>query len=338
MTIKEIAKLAGVSPSTVSRVLNINDSSAASIKTRERIWEIVRENNYIPNVNARNLKTPQVVSTKSKTLACIFARTTNIKDEPFFSKIANSAEIEALKMGYLVKYYFTSVELSSATIEKLLTDVNVDGIIILGKFNKNLISTIRKHCKNIVYAAINTADFDLDQVVCDGRKAAITAVEYLHKMGHRRIGFVGDANDDIRFKGYADALRLLGLPVNFKDVVNCRLTSEAAQQTMLRHIDENTLPSAFFCCNDVTAIGVIRALKERKIAIPNDISIISIDDIELAGQITPALTTIGIPKQEIGKMAARTLISRIENRHRLHMKIELPFQLVKRDSVKKVVQ
>lgn len=337
MTLKEIAKEAGVSVSTVSRVLNMKYSNAASKETQERIWEIVRKNDYIPNVHARCLKmgTERELQEEPRSILCIYARSSTPTENPFFSEIARSIEYEAYKNNCFVNYSFLGYDLSNPHITKQITDINADGVVIIGRFDEKQLGFFLKNYKNIVYTGLNKIDTKYDQVICDGYEAACVAIDYLHSLGHRKIAYIGEEKNETRFLGYRDSLSRLNLAYKPDNIANIMQSSDGGYMGAKELAGKSRDFSAVFCANDVTAIGALRAFKELGVKVPEDISIISVDDIEMSQYTSPMLTTVHIPTDELGKIATKTLLDRIINGSHLPLKIMLPFYIVKRESCDK---
>lgn len=338
MTLKEIAQLAGVSVSTVSRVINQNNTKVASKEVQDRIWKIVRESNYVPNTTARNLKlgTSQYgMEAPSKTIGCIFARSMTDMNDPFFSQIARSIEQEAFRQGYLMKYSFTSYDINDANVYRLITGDQVNGIAILGRFDQNLLKFIKNHYKHVVYTGLNKVDHSFDQIICDGYQASMAAINHLLKLGHTQIGYVGEKNKEVRYQGYCDAMTASSLQVTREHIIVTSLSSEGGYKAVKEYLKKPLAVTALFCANDLTAIGAMKAIKEMGYRVPEDISIISIDDIDTAQYVSPMLTTVHVPMEELGKMTAKILIDRIENGKTLPLKIELPFYIANRESCKR---
>jgi len=339
MTLKEIAEMAGVSISTVSRVINQNNTKVASKEVQDRIWKIVRDSNYVPNASARSLKLGNAnyqTEIPMKTIGCIFARSMTDKNDPFFSQIARAIEQEAFRQGYLMKYSFSAYDINDSNIFHLITNNQVNGLAILGRFDQTLLKFIKQHYKHVVYTGLNKVDTGFDQIICDGYQATITAVHYLHKLGHTQIGYVGEKNKEVRYQGYYDAMSALNLPIKREHIVSTVLSSEGGYKGMEEFFKRDTSVTALFCANDLTAIGVMKAIKEHGYRIPEDISIISIDDIDTAQYVSPMLTTVHVPMEELGKMTAKILIDRIENGKSLPVIIELPFYIANRESCKAI--
>lgn len=338
MTLKDIAKEAGVSISTVSRVINHGGNKAASKEVQERIWALARKYNYVPNAAARKLKTGDnaAAPSTSRQLACIFARVSDPASDQFFSSLAGSVEREAFRQNYILKHSFTSFDLNKPETYRLLSDSNVAGAVVLGRCDKPMIKFLRKNFNYVVYCGLNPFEANYDQIICSGYEAGKYVTEYLIGLKHKNIAYIGETQNESRYYGYLDALSEHGIALDRDYIAEALLTKEdgyrAAQKLILRQTDI----TAVFCCNDNTAIGVLRAFKEAGISIPGEISVISIDDIDMAQYVTPMLTTLHIPTDEMGRHAAKMLIDRINGGHTLPIKIDLPFHLTRRESVREL--
>lgn len=334
MTLKDIARLAGVSVSTVSRVINQTQPCPAGPEVRERIWTIVRETGYQPNESARNLKLGLSGNLPDqKSLACIFARGRQGAADPFFSQIAQALEAEAYRHRYRLKYSFSAAEISAPELFAQMREDAVDGIVILGRFHRKLLKEFSEYKKPMLYVGLNIMDPKTEQIVCSGHEAARLAVSHLHRLGHRTIGYIGETAREVRYRGYLDALSSHGLPFIQDYVISVEQSAEGGYRAAGRLQESgHPLPDALFCANDLTAIGAIRSLKEEGIRVPEDISVASIDDIDMAQYMSPMLTTVHIPLSEMGRQAARTIIDRIEGGHTLPVKTELPMYLCRRES------
>nr|WP_143161630.1 substrate-binding domain-containing protein [Bittarella massiliensis (ex Durand et al. 2017)] len=185
----------------------------------------------------------------------------------------------------------------------------------------------QRHCGG---AGLRRADFD--QVICDGYKAAIQVLEHLYRQGHRRIGYLGEVKNEVRFDAYMDFMLERELPFSEEYIYESALTMENGYFGIKRMFASPRLPTAVFCANDISAIGAVKAIREFGLHIPRDISIISIDNIAMSQFTTPSLTTVDVPKNELGKVAVKLLLDRIEKGHTLPLKVELPCKLIVRES------
>lgn len=331
MTLKEIAALAGVSPSTVSRVINHPGTKAASREVENKIWQIIRENGYIPDASARNLKLHKTQKNASaKAIGCILARTHTT--DPFFSKVTRGLERESLRNGYNVKYIFSYQDIQKPDIQQAIQQTRVEGVALLGRPDSKMRSFLKTNYKKIIYTGLNNIDSEFDQITCDAYLASKTAVSYLAELGHSHIAYLGERKNEIRYRGYWDALSQLALPLNREHIIDTPLSTEGGYRAAVRLLSSGSNITALFCANDLTAIGAMKAAGELGRRIPEELSVIGIDDIETCQYTTPMLTTIHIPMEELGIMTAKILIDRIETGKRIPMRVELPFRLIKRGS------
>lgn len=337
MTLKDIAQEVGVSISTVSRVLNGNSPQAASKIVQEKIWEAARKGGYVPNASAQALKNNgRVKQLPTKAIACLYGRITESKNDAFFSALTRSIEQEALKEGYILKYSFSAFDVHNPNTHQLIASNEVDGVVILGRCDEKLNAFVNKHFKKIIYTGLNAVEASYDQVICDGYQIAYDAVKYLAELGHEHIGYIGEIRNEVRYKGYSEALTKLRLPILQERTANVAISSEGGYEGAKRILNRTKKVTALFCMNDITAIGAIKAVQESGLKVPQDISVISIDDIEIAQYISPMLTTYHIPIEEMGKMTIKILIDRIKGGHKLPLKLSLPYTLAKRESCKKI--
>lgn len=337
MTLKDIADRLGISVSTVSRVVNQNDPKAASPQVQQKIWQVVRETGYIPNKAARSLKMgrQEESGAEAKAIACIFARSQDTVSDPFFTQLARSVEQEAFKNNYFVKHSFSALDMGVERMYRHIAQLQVEGVIILGRYSEDLMMFLSKHYRNVVYTGLNPIEAPFDQVICDGFEAATAAMEYLVRLGHTKIAYIGEKNQEIRYRAYRQCLKDHGLTPPQGGTVDMTQAFEGGYKGALKLLQQKADMTAVFCANDVTAIGAMKGFQESGLRIPEDLSLISIDDIDTAKYVSPMLTTIHIPLEELGRVAAQTLIRRIQKLHKLPMKISLPFYIAKRESCRK---
>ena len=191
---------------------------------------------------------------------------------------------------------------------------------------------MKNHFRKVIYTGLNPLDADYDQVICDGNAIASDAVSHLITLGHTRIGYIGETKNEIRYDAYCDTLKKHHLSYDKNVVTNVPISSEGGYQGAKRILERSSDVTAFFCMNDITAIGAIRAITEAGYQIPSDIVVISMDDIDIAQYVSPMLTTMHIPIEEMGKMTAKILIDRINNGHTLPLKMSLPYYMARRES------
>lgn len=335
-TLKDIAKLTQVSISTVSRVVNGGESTAASPEVQDKIWDAVKKMDYIPNSAAQELKKETDYKKEKKSFACIFTRLGDVKSDPFFNEIARSIETESLKLGYLMKYSLSIHSEPESKLTTFLSDNQFDGLIIVGKTNKKQVELIKKYTKNVVYVSLNKLDLEIDQVICDGYEGAMKALHYLTDGRLADLYYLGETINEVRHDAFRDFMILNGHRDDYrKYIIETRFSLEDSYNNFKRKLEKGIIPKKLFCGNDITALGAIKAIKEKGLAIPEDIEVIGIDNIEMAQFSTPMLTTINVPTEQLGIVAARFLVDKIENGNlKSSVTISIPSALVVRETTK----
>ena len=333
MTLREIAAEAGVSISTVSRVINQSTNSPVSREVQDRIWEIAKRTNYIPRHSKKNTVEPDSSSTEPfRSIACLFARVPDGASDYFFSTLAKNIEQEAFRHNYILKYTFSAFDIDDPFTLQLIASNDIDGIAVLGRCDKELLKFLKKHFQYVVYSGLNNLDAKYDQIICDGTQISYDVVTRLIEQGHRKIAYIGETQNENRYVGYCSALTDADISVSPKYVSNIVHSTEEGYKGVCHLLKSGCDATAFFCADDITAIGAMKAIKEYGLRIPEDVSVASIDDIDTAQYLTPSLTTAHIPLDEMGKMAAKILIDRIEDGHEKHLKILFPYDIIERKS------
>lgn len=334
MTLKEIAAEAGVSISTVSRVIHKSAKSSASKEVQERIWEIVKRTNYIPENSSKSPGESTVPSSAEPlhSIACLFARVPDGESDYFFATLARNIEREAFRHNYVLKYTFSAFDIDDPVTLQMIATNEVDGIAVLGRCGKPLLKFLKQHFQYVVYTGLNNPDAKYDQIICDGEQISYDVVTYLLNQGHKKIAYIGETVNENRYLGYCAALSNAGIPVEEKYIADITQSTEEGYKGACRLLDSHCDATAFFCADDLTAIGAMRAIQEHGLNIPRDVSLASIDDIDMAQYLTPMLTTVHIPLEEMGRMAAKILIDRIEGGHEKHIKVLFPYEIIERQS------
>lgn len=198
-------------------------------------------------------------------------------------------------------------------------------------------SEIHKHLcilTHVVAVNRNQLGQQLDEVFCDGRKIAFDAVSYLISQGHEDIGYVGSCDHEARYRGYIEALEANRLEAVAEYVYNVKPTEAEGFRIGQQIMESEFPPSAVYCANDIIAVGMLKALAKNRRQYQS-LSIISSDNIELASQISPMLTTVALPKEEMGRFAVLLLLDRIDGKHQSEVVMELKGKLLIRESVRK---
>ncbi len=341
--LKDIARKAGVSVSTVSRVINNDAAKPASQETAEKVWKIVHEMQYVPNQTARMLIHRAKDGSEEldhRSIGCILASYDDLFVDPFFSEVIAGVYQEIIAQGYAMEYTFpisSKRSLQDAAFFNSIVTRSVSGAILLGRMSQDMLDMLRTHIPHLVYCGLNYIDCDISQVLCDAVQGIALAVDHLVKLGHTRIGFIGETNRDHalinehRFVAFRQAIAKHGLPIEECHVVESALSLNGGYESMSKALAQSKHASAYFCVNDITAIGVMRAIHEKGLKVPQDISLVGFDDIELCGYISPKLSTIHTHKKAMGTMSVRMLIDQIQN-NTIPVRTYMPFQLIDRES------
>ena len=206
-----------------------------------------------------------------------------------------------------------------------------DGLIIIGKCNETALKELNQKYKSVVSINRNSTNYEVDEVTCDGKKIAAMAVEHLIELGHRNIGYLGECHNEARYNGYLETLRKYKINPKSDYVIETKQTEAEGFEVMKRLLQSGDCPTGIYCANDIMAIGMLKCLNKfkNKYYMP---SIISSDDIEQAQYTTPMLTTVKLPKEEMGKFAMLLLLDRMKGGHKGVVRVELEGKLMIRES------
>lgn len=347
MSIKKIAEKAGVSPATVSRVLNNPNYKCSVPGLRDKIWKTAIEMNYVPNEAARNLK-KGVSAKQEKTwyINILMTRTDSSTTDPFFAELLRVIESEIHdKNCILSKVWYMSVfsddrkcrrENLDRLIDGMYDEVEGkrDGLIIIGRCNKEALKKLNKKYKSVVSVNRNSTNYEVDEVLCDGKIAA-AAVEYLISLGHKNIGYIGQCHSEDRYNGYLETLKKYDLDVIPEYVIETKQTEAEGYEAMEKFFQSDDMPTGIYCANDISAIGMLKCLNKfrNRYYMP---SIISSDDIQEAQFTRPMLTTVSLPKEDMGKFALYLLLDRLKGGHSGIVRMELEGRLMIRNSCSSV--
>jgi LacI family transcriptional regulator, repressor for deo operon, udp, cdd, tsx, nupC, and nupG len=324
--IVDVARMANVSTATVSRVLSNNMNVSST--TRAKVLKAINLLEYRPNRLASNLR-----KMSSKTVMAVVPDITN----PFFSSVLQGFKDVALDNGYHVLLGDTG---NSSEQERdfinLVKERVIDGLILAtARLSKEEVLTASQEIP-VVLACEYIDGFDIPTVSIDNVSAAREAVEYLIQIGHRRIGLItgplGVILSRDRVKGYCQALNLNEIPKEGVLIQEGDFSVDSGYQTMLKLLALADPPTAVFALNDEMAIGAMKAIKQKGLEVPKDISVIGFDDIPMCELVEPELTTISQPKYEIGYQAMKMLLSTIKKEELNHKQIVLPHRLMIRDT------
>lgn len=348
MSLKKIAELAGTSVSTVSRVLNSPGHNCQKPGLTEKIWEIADSIHYVPNPSARTLRLTPDSPKPAFTVDIFLTRFDSMDKDYFFRELFWHLKEELMQHECLLGESLTTVDImslrqNSGALEQIplsgktrslfpsISEKKNTGLLILGKCPRKLTPLLKKRYSCIAGIDRNPTDFEYDEVICNGMTAAEKAVNYLISLGHREIAYIGDCTYETRYIGYYQALVSHSLPFDYANIHPTDQTREEGFHAMASILSSSRRPSAIFCANDSTALGVLDALKKNRKRgyFP---SIISIDNIKDSQKTSPMLTTIDIPKKEMAHHALRLLLDRKNGGHQEPVRMELPCRLMERES------
>jgi len=326
-TIHQVAKRAGVSTATVSRVLT--QPAVVAPATRQRVQRAVDALGYTPNSAASNLRT-----LRTRKLLVTVPDISN----PFFSQILQGIEDAALRAGYAVLVGDTQHdEQREEGYARMLKRREADGLIFLGhrlpKEAAALVRAAAPACAPVVNGCEFSPKLGIPGVHIDNAKAAAEAMAHLYSLGHRRIGIVtGPLVSPLsrdRLRGATLQARRAGAGRGLM-VVQGDFSIESGVAAGGRLFRERFAPTAVFCFNDEMAIGVLNAARQRGLAVPRDVSVVGFDDIRFAQYSEPALTTVAQPMREIGERLVRMILDILERGVSNPESITLPHRLVLR--------
>lgn len=310
-TIIDVAKMAGVSKTTVSRYLNAQSQGHMSDETQKRIKDAIEELNYTPNNAARSLK-----GKSTKVIGLILNDLTN----SFFLQMVQGIEAELHDSGYNILMCDANLD-PKKEIEclKMLEQRKIDGILIVG------VNLPVEHLKSIsidvpvVLLERNSGNSKFDSVTIDNYHGAYAAIEYLIQGGYQKIAHIQGVQASMmaqeRKNAYLDCLSEHGYSRRDDYIVDGNYKLEGGYEAMEFLMNIEDRPDAVFCANDTSAIGAMRFLIENGYNVPRDIAIVGYDDIPVSLLVTPPLTTVRQPVLELAKIATRVLLERIQNKN-----------------------
>ena len=340
--LKDIAEYVGVSISTVSRVIQNDQSRNVNQETKNKIWEAVRVLGYVPNQHARNLVHNKQKKSETRTMKIGWvANPKQAETNPYFASVYTGIRDTLSKHNYTL-ISITKDELENeALLLKAIHDFGIEGLLVIDNIDDNLIGYIQQYIP-LVGLDFFYSDRNISVVDYNREEAIKEVVRHLSVYGHQKIGFIGggvnesyeDLDVEARFKGYQSAMREVGLEIRPEWILNSRWKMDNSYSEMNQLIKQGKggLPTAMVCASDMMAIAAMRAAVENKLRIPEDIAFFGVDNIEMSKYSSPPLSTVEIPKYEMGKMAAKTMIERVEGVVTLPIKIILPYELIIRES------
>jgi LacI family transcriptional regulator len=319
VSMKDIAEIAGVDVSTVSRALAGEET--ISPETRTRVLQIAEEKGY----KRRGART--------RTVSYVIDKKFFLLTSHFYNRVIEGIEGEVTERGYT--FHFQSLEPGRFALEALSMR-NPSGIIVTSVYHDDMIRELKKAGIPTVLLDCYVPTEDVSAVLIDNMDGIIRGMQYLSSLGHRRIAYLaGDLQEigsEDRLAGSRKAVRMFGLEDDPALVLESDFSISGAYQAMRRLLETRQAPTAVAAVNDMTALGAMEAIKERAMRIPQDISVLGFDDISLADEVIPRLSTLHVPKRTMGRLAVQRLFRLMEGRYDEFGKILVSPRLVVRES------
>jgi len=340
VTIKDIAKRAKVSPMTVSNVINKKGNVKAA--NQEAVLAAIKDMDYIPSVAARQLKQGHSPSGTSanRCLGCIFQTGFKRYSDYFYLEIFAWIEEEVKRQGYHIYFSYQAADLLNDPVlaNSMINKSEIDGLFVIGDPGDELLNILSEKHRNL---PVTCVDFkrsikSFDYINFDVFNAAATAVDYLFKQGYERIALVGPDQDESRLWGYKMALERNGIKFDQDLIVKTpTISMDDGMSAVKQLIVSGIKPQAYLGHNDLIAVGIIRALRELNIKVPEEAGVIGINGDEIGKICYPMLTSIKVDKKEMGRQAVATLLERINSPKKKSVEVLISFDLKRRESCSK---
>ncbi|MDR3050672.1 MAG: LacI family transcriptional regulator [Oscillospiraceae bacterium] len=334
VSIMDVAREVGVSKATVSYVLNHHPGETISADTTARVWDAVKRLNYVPNLNARSL-----ISRKTNMIGVIIPQTEPGKEfmfaNPFYGELLSAIEYTARKSGYHLLLTGTETDQSYINIAR---NRGVDGIIVVGTYPSKNLAELRSIDVPVVLIDSYVRDPAFHTIGIDDKEGGRLATSYLIEHGHRKIAFVSGSLrehgvNDKRYSGYLAALAQAGIAFNEKRVYAGTVDFDYGICAAKEMAERGQKETAAFIAADVLAMGLVKGLHGLGVRIPQDLSIVSFDDVYLSQMCEPSLTTIRQDISAKGRNAVQVIIDAAAQTEHKKREIIMPITLVERESV-----
>ncbi len=331
LTIEDIARLAGVSRSTVSRVINGQPSVRPSV--RDRVQEVIGIHGYTPQAAAR-----QLVTQRTRTIGLILPDNGyHLFGNPIFALIGQGVSQVCFQKDYVSMLFMGRQDIDEQTLFTLLRGRHFDGVVLISSdCNDPCPPFLQRTGIPYVRVGHDPGQNDVKYVDVDNVEAAYTAVSHLIKLGHKRIAMIKGLAKDIctsaRYEGYVKALTEAGIALDPALVGDGDWSTASGYELTQRFLQLASPPTALFSSNDMMVAGVIRAAQEHGLVVPNDLAIVGFDDLPQTTMIFPELTTIRQPCVELGIRATEMLIEQLKDGNNEPEHVILPTTLIIRQS------
>jgi LacI family transcriptional regulator len=335
-TIKDVAKKAGVSITTVSFVLNNRTDVVISEEVKKRVLKVAREMDYHPSAMAAGL-----AGKRTRNLGVVFYQEDKVISNQFYSFVIEGIVKETIEKGFNLFFsYMESAYDGYQSLPKIVREKNVDGVLVIWRSDPQMIADIKERRIPVVAIDNHPVLKGVDTIQTDNKQGAILAVEHLLSLGHRQIGClsIADKRPSIqeREEGWRAAHAKNNTPLNKDLLFECEnLSFHGGYEKAKDILKKNKKMTALFCANDEMAAGVLRAAHEVGKRVPEDLSVVGFDNITMSNYTDPPLTTVSAAKEFMGKLAVSRLFELIENKDTPPRRQEVPVELIVRASTGK---
>lgn len=325
-TIRDIAKLAGVSPATVSRVLNYDQELSVAQETKQRIFEVAEELNYTKHKRANKIGKAVI------RLVQWYDEAEELADLYYLS----------IRLGIEKKAEELNIQVRRETLNEL-SDIQVSGTIALGKFDAEQIRQLKEIDENLLFVDFDGMSLGLNSMVVDFDQSVDLVIDHFIRHGHQKIGILsGEEKTKHNFQPIEDP-RLLAFKLKMKQInlyrpeftLTAAFSMEGGKKAMVDFLSKTQeLPNALFASSDALAVGAMQAIQSAGLRIPEDISVIGFNDVSVAKYVSPALTTIKVETEWMGELAVSTILDLAKEFSPVPRKIMLGTKLIQRESTK----
>lgn len=333
-TLKDVAKLSGVSPTTVSRILSRDTNFSVKEETREKVLKAAEELGY------KKQNSKMKGHTKRKRFGIVqWISSSEEEQDPYYLNLRQSVENYCINNQIFVDRYFKE------NISEVYKNESIDGLICIGKFSLTMAEKLASHSSNIIFVDSNPYDSRYSSIINDLEGGTNLIVEYLKEMGHRHIGYIGgheyvgmdrDVYTDVREKTFYNIIKNdSSIKTNPGDIYIDKFNHQTGYQSIMKAYDKKDMPTAFICGSDTVAMGALSALGELDRKLDKKVSIISYNNIKSAQYMNPPLTTVSLNTKYMGELAGNLLNHMTESEDITPVRVVCGTHLVIRESVYK---
>ena len=331
-TIRDVAKLAGVSIATVSRILNNDEYFGVTLETKRKVLAAVKKLNYKKKDRKKKIKQLSISIVKS------FDEKIESED-PYFVSLRLDLEYALKKKGIRTKVF--ELQMFEKDEDTLISLITSNAIVIIGEIKPSQLNFMKSLNDNIICVDAYNFDNSIDYIKFDMKHSVKLVIDYLLKLGHKKIGLLVGRNQivrnlvDFREEYFIEIMKELTL-YDERFVKVDEFSPQSGYMMMKEILELEEYPTAVFCANDSIAMGAYKAIREKNLKVFTDISIIGFNDLKISKYMTPPLTTLRIDTKIIAEETINVLIELFENNRSYRKKVYLPVELIERESCRNI--